>query len=92
VSADKKKTPAKRDMGRRLAYWRARLKLSQAAFAELVGVHYSTVSLWEDGFTSPRPDALRRIIKRLNVGTTEFYSESDPKPKPSQKAAQRAAS
>jgi len=49
-----------------IARLRAATRLSQGRFGALIGVTASTVSLWEAGLTSPRPEresALRRAVE-----------------------------
>lgn len=40
---------------------RQKLKLSQTAFAEIVGVAFTTINRWENGHTKPHRVACRRI-------------------------------
>jgi DNA-binding transcriptional regulator YiaG len=46
---------------REVLQWRRRLKLSQAGFARLVGVHKNTVARWERGELGIRPTSARLI-------------------------------
>lgn len=49
-----------------IARLRASTRLSQARFGALIGVTAATVSMWESGITSPRPNresALRQAVR-----------------------------
>ncbi|HEY9631602.1 MAG TPA: helix-turn-helix transcriptional regulator [Coleofasciculaceae cyanobacterium] len=45
---------------------RQRLKLSQAKFAEKLGVSFQSVNRWENGRTKPLPVALKQIEQLLH--------------------------
>lgn len=45
---------------------RQRLKLSQAKFAEKLGVSFQSVNRWENGRTKPLPVALKQIEHLLH--------------------------
>jgi putative transcriptional regulator len=42
---------------------RRKLKLSQTAFAEIVGVAFTTINRWENGHTKPHRVACRRMFE-----------------------------
>jgi transcriptional regulator with XRE-family HTH domain len=52
---------AQKDWGKRVGRLRDRLHLTQTELADLLGVHWTTVSRWERGVLLPRPSARRAI-------------------------------
>jgi len=41
---------------------RKAMRLSQEAFAELIGVNYTSVSTWERGLNQPTPETMAKIV------------------------------
>ncbi len=54
-------TKTKEDFCIRVKDLRERLKLTQEAMAETLGVSFATVNRWENGWTAPSKLALRQI-------------------------------
>jgi transcriptional regulator with XRE-family HTH domain len=79
VTVKKVRTRAKQVLGLRIAHWRQQQKdfrgmpMTQAQLAKLVDVHYSSVSNWEAGLSAPRPDVMRRLLRRLGLTIQRFY-------------------
>ena len=65
---------------------RRELKLSQAEFARLLGVHQTAVSQWETGRTSPEVEMLLRIA-RMTGHTIDELMNADESRKTSQDGA-----
>ena len=57
---------------------RSELRMSQAEFARLLGVHQTAVSQWETGRTSPDLDALRRIAHYSGRSVDELLAPVNP--------------
>lgn len=62
------------EIGPRLRRFRERAGLSQRALAQRAGVTNSTISLIESGKTNPSVGALKRILKGIPVGMSEFFA------------------
>jgi len=54
-------TKTKDDLSARVKELRERLSLTQEAMAETLGVSFTTVNRWENGWTAPSKLALRQI-------------------------------
>jgi DNA-binding transcriptional regulator YiaG len=52
---------------------RARLELSAAAYAELVGVSMITIFSWESGRTTPRPEQLEKWLRVRALSRDEAW-------------------
>lgn len=59
--------------GRRLQQLRKMRKLTQAQFAELVGLEVSTISRIEKGSQFPKAENINKFVKALNVDIKDFY-------------------
>src|SRR5262249_40159540 len=57
---------------------RSKLGLTQARFAELMGVSFVTVSRWENGQSIPSPSALAVITKAEVDGIAAFGPTAEP--------------
>lgn len=57
---------------------RSELRMSQAEFARLLGVHQTAVSQWETGRTSPDLDALQRIAHYSGHSVDELLAPVSP--------------
>lgn len=59
---------------------RSSMNLSMQAFGEKLGVHWSTVSRWENGHTDPSPLALSRIreLQQPEAPRRRDYGPSEP--------------
>lgn len=57
---------------------RSELRMSQAEFARLLGVHQSAVSQWETGRTFPDLATLRRIAHFTGHSLDELFDPLDP--------------
>lgn len=66
-------------LGTRVYELRKRGNLTQAQFAEKVGVSNDTISRIERGIRSPSFDVLERIAKGLNVEVRELFNFSNRK-------------
>ena len=66
-------------LGTRVYELRRRLNLTQAQFAEKVGVSNDTISRIERGIRSPSFDVLERIAKGLDVEVRELFNFSNRK-------------
>jgi transcriptional regulator with XRE-family HTH domain len=66
-------------LGARVYELRRRLNLTQAQFAEKVGVSNDTISRIERGIRSPSFDVLERLAKALDVEIREFFNFSNRK-------------
>ena len=56
-----------------LKKWRIDAELSQAEFAEEVGVSQNTVSYWETGRTTPNVAMIKKIAAALNVSPLDVF-------------------
>ena len=66
-------------LGTRVYELRKRVNLTQAQFAEKVGVSNDTISRIERGIRSPSFDVLERIAKGLDVEVRELFNFSNRK-------------
>jgi len=66
-------------LGTRVYELRRRLILTQAQFAERVGVSNDTISRIERGIRSPSFDVLERLAKTLDVEVRELFNFSNRK-------------
>lgn len=57
----------------RIRSFRTRLAITQAEFADLMGVRTATISEWENGHRQPSPMA-RRLLDRVNA-STKIYGD-----------------
>lgn len=60
----------------------ARGIITREAMAKRIGRSASTVQRWEEGDSSPEPDALRLLAEALHVRPEHFVRESVDEPKP----------
>ena len=61
---------------------RKHLGLSQQEFADLMGTHKSSISLWEIGIRHPRHEMMRKFValakeKGLNMDYSDFEDKDD---------------
>lgn len=68
-------------VGRRLRLLRAERGLSIRALAEISGLNVNTLSLIENGRTSPSVNTLQQLARALNAPITAFFETSAPKKK-----------
>lgn len=66
-----KKTELREAFGKRLQRVRRHKKLSQEALADIMHIHFMSVSRWERGVSSPSIDQLIFISRYLQV-TTDY--------------------
>ena len=66
-------------LGTRVYELRKRVNLTQAQFAEKVGVSNDTISRIERGIRCPSFDVLERIAKGLNIEVRELFNFSNRK-------------
>ncbi|MFH1637556.1 MAG: helix-turn-helix transcriptional regulator, partial [Candidatus Woesearchaeota archaeon] len=66
-------------LGARVYELRRRVNLTQAQFAERVGVSNDTISRIERGIRSPSFDVLERIAKALDIEVLELFNFSNRK-------------
>ena len=66
-------------LGARVYELRKRGNLTQAQFAEKVGVSNDTISRIERGIRSPSSDVLERLAKALDVEIRELFNFSNKK-------------
>ena len=69
-------------MGDRIRMHRARLRLSQRALGERVGVSQNGISLIETGEVDPRASLIQKIAKVLGVTTDYLFGESSTDEEP----------
>lgn len=62
------------EIGSRIAKYRKAKKISQRAFAKLIGVSNSRISNWEQGTHRPDVDILADICKVLEVSPSELLN------------------
>ncbi|MEZ0397228.1 MAG: cupin domain-containing protein [Anaerolineales bacterium] len=67
------------NVGRRLRSLRAERGLSLRALAEISGLNVNTLSLIENGRTSPSVNTIQQLAKALNMPITVFFETSAPK-------------
>ncbi|MGQ9834313.1 MAG: helix-turn-helix domain-containing protein [Candidatus Villigracilaceae bacterium] len=67
-------------VGRRLRELRARRGLSLRALAEQSGLNYNTVSLIENGRTSPSVSTLRQLARALGAPMSSFFEQEEASP------------
>ena len=60
--------------GQRIAQLREAKKLSQEELAELLDVHVTTLSRWENGHFEPKASAIQRLCVALGVSEAELLS------------------
>jgi transcriptional regulator with XRE-family HTH domain len=72
--------PAEIDVGRRLHELRGEQKLSLRALAEKSGLNFNTLSLIENGKSSPSVNTLQQLALALQVPISAFF-ESEPSQK-----------
>ena len=60
--------------GKRLQQIRKMRGLTQAMFAELVGLEVSTISRIEKGSQYPKPENVNKFVEVLNVELKEFFT------------------
>jgi len=68
----------RRDFGNRLKAIRLERKLTQEAFAEIVGISVDFLSLIERGLNSPSFDVLERMGHKLNLPVRELFDFRRP--------------
>jgi len=64
-------------LGRRIQFYRKRLQLSQAAFAEKVDLSITSLSQIERGLKYPSSETLSRIANTLEVEVCELFQEDE---------------
>ena len=67
-------------IGPRIKALRAKLGITQARLAELMGVSFVTVSRWENGASAPSRSALATILKAEIAGLAAFGPAQTPQP------------
>lgn len=67
-------------VGRRLRELRARRGLSLRALAEQSGLNYNTLSLIENGRTSPSVSTLRQLARALGTPMSAFFEQEGDSP------------
>jgi transcriptional regulator with XRE-family HTH domain len=67
-------------VGRRLRELRARRGLSLRALAEQSGLNYNTLSLIENGRTSPSVSTLRQLARALESPMSAFFEQEEDSP------------
>ncbi len=67
------------NVGRRLRLLRTDRGLSIRALAEISGLNVNTLSLIENGRTSPSVNTIQQLARALNVPITAFFETSAPK-------------
>lgn len=67
-------------VGRRLRELRARRGLSLRALAEQSGLNYNTLSLIENGRTSPSVNTLRQLARALGAPMSAFFEQEEESP------------
>lgn len=65
-------------VGKRISYYRGKLKLSQAQLAKLIGVDPSTVTYWERDHVTPRPKTLELLLQVFGISRGTFFSDRWP--------------
>lgn len=71
-------TPIQVDVGHRLREIRTEHGLSIRALAEQSGLNVNTLSMIENGKTSPSVSTLQQAAVALNVPITEFFTDESP--------------
>lgn len=66
------------DVGGRLRELRSERKLSLRALAELSGLNFNTLSLIENGKTSPSVSTLQQLAQALQIPISEFFEVEPP--------------
>jgi len=64
-------------LGRRIQFYRKRLQLSQATFAEKVELSITSLSQIERGLKYPTSETLSRITNTLGVEVCELFQEDE---------------
>ncbi|MDR1935974.1 MAG: helix-turn-helix domain-containing protein [Candidatus Accumulibacter sp.] len=67
-----------RRLGRNLAHYRRRARLTQEQLAEAIRVEVATVSRYETGATLPSLVTLETMAARLNVAVADLLAEETP--------------
>lgn len=67
------------DVGRRLRELRAGRRISLRSLAEMSGLNVNTISLIENGKTSPSISTLQQVASALDVPITYFFQVDTPK-------------
>lgn len=64
-------------INKKLQHIRVEFDLSQTQLAEIAGVSRFTVLNWERGYTTPRPENLKKIEDAINVNidSIQFWFE-----------------
>lgn len=62
-------------VGRRIAYYRNRLGITQEEFGSRVGVHQTTVAVWESGKQVPSRRNMDKIIEVLGIDRSTLEVE-----------------
>lgn len=63
------------ELGKRIAFHRRRLNLTQTELGEMLNVTAQAVSKWENGISDPDLGTLQRISKIFGVSTDELIAE-----------------
>src|SRR4030066_1937087 len=72
-------TPPLIDVGRNLRDMRAERELSIRSLAELSGLNVNTLSMIENGKSSPSVSTLQQLASALEVPITAFFENDVPK-------------
>jgi len=67
------------DVGRRLRELRSEKRLSLRTLAEMSGLNFNTLSLIENGKTSPSVSTLQQLAMTLDIPITAFFETETPK-------------
>ena len=67
----------KKSFGKRLQQLRKKAGLTQEKLADMMNVHFNTISLWENDKNSPRLNEIKEICKVLNVSENELLSDNN---------------
>lgn len=66
-------------LGDELRAARRAQRVSGRALADLVGVHYSTISRFEAGLLCPAPEVLERLAQALDLNADELDALAHPR-------------
>lgn len=69
----------KKDIGNRIKEYRSRIKMSQVALAQKVGVTNRAVSNWESGLNGVDVDLIPAICSALGISPNELLNTPDTK-------------
>ncbi len=66
-----------KSFGQKLRRLRKRAGLTQENLADMVNVHFNSISLWENDKNSPHLYELKKICKALNISESELLSDDN---------------